>query len=208
MKMNLIILSKNKRLSKQLAGYVEKNNAEKCREFLIKYFPSNSLPHVHDRLILEMADLFASLQDDEDVNQTLADYSESVQSIISRYYQKKDSASKKLSKVYRQSKTNYVHMSRKQRASIGYTPETVDTLLKQLDAKEEYAQYTEGYEYERYQLHEWLRYYINEAISGQTHTVMTTKRVTNPSDYDNDTTYVSSPATINYPSSNISSIIG
>lgn len=142
----------------------------------MKYFPSNSLQHAHDRLIIEMADLFASLHDEPDIAQTLNDYSESVQSMISRYHRQKEVASKQLSKVYRQSKTNYVHMNKTQRASIGYTPETVEHLLKQLDAKEQYEQYTEGYEFERYQLHEWLRYCINEALVGRTHTVMNKKK--------------------------------
>jgi len=179
MKMNLIILSKNKRLSKQLSGFVEKDNVEKCREFLIKYFPSNSLNHAHDRLVVEMGDLVASLYDEPDVTQALTDYSESVQQIITRYHRQKEAASQTLSKVYRQSKTNYVHMNREQRAAIGYTPETVEVLLKQLDAKEQYEQYTDGYEFERYQLHEWLRYHINEALSGRTHTVIT-KKQSNP----------------------------
>lgn len=176
MKMNLIVLSKNNRLSTQLLGYVEKENVDKCREFLLKYFPSNALPHVHDRLVIEMADLFASLYDEPNVTEALTDYSESVQSMISRYHRQKNAASEQLSKVYRQSKTNYVHMSKSQRAAIGYTPETVVILLKQLDAKERYEQFTDGYEFERYQLHEWLRYYINEALGGRTHTVTNKKK--------------------------------
>ena len=182
MKMNLIVLSKNKRLSKQLSGYVEKDNVDKCREFLTKYFPSTSFLHAHDRLVLEMADLVASLYEDPDIEDTLTAYSESIQDMITRYHRQKDEASKTLSRVYRQSKTNYVHMSRKERAAIGYTPETVDHLLKQLDAKERYGQFTEGYEYERYQIHEWLRYYINEALAGITHTVASKKKSRTTSD--------------------------
>lgn len=176
MKMNLIVLSKNKRLSKQLSGYVEKDNVDKCREFLARYFPTNSFLHAHDRLVLEMADLVVSLCGDPDIEDTLTEYSECVQDIITRYHRQKDEASKTLSRVYRQSNANYVHMSRKERAAIGYTPETVDQLLRQLDAREIYSQFTEGYEFERYQIHEWLRYYINEALAGITHTVASKKK--------------------------------
>lgn len=189
MKMNLIVLSKNKRLSKQLSGYVEKDNVDKCREFLTKYFPTASFLHAHDRLILEMADLVASLYGDPDIEDTLTAYSESVQDIITRYHRQKEEASKTLSRVYRQSKANYVHMSREERAAIGYTPETVDQLLKQLDAKERYGQFTEGYEYERYQIHEWLRYYINEALAGVTHTVASKKNSLTPIDTSGNDTH-------------------
>lgn len=189
MKMNLIVLSKNKRLSKQLTGYVEKDNVDKCREFLTKYFPTASFLHAHDRLILEMADLVASLYGDPDIEDTLTAYSESVQDIITRYHRQKEEASKTLSRVYRQSKANYVHMSREERAAIGYTPETVDQLLKQLDAKERYGQFTEGYEYERYQIHEWLRYYINEALAGVTHTVASKKKGRTPIDTSGNDTH-------------------
>lgn len=180
----MIVLSKNKRLSTQLIRYVEKEDVDKCREFLLKYFPSNSLPHAHDRLIVEMADLFSSLYDEPNVEDALSDYSESVQSMISRYHRQKDAASKQLSRVYRQSKTNYVHMNKAQRAAIGYTPETVELLLKQLDAKEKYEQYTEGYEFERYQLYEWLRHYINEALGGRTHTITNKKKQPIPVESD------------------------
>lgn len=175
MKMNLIVLSKNKRLSTQLLGYVEKENIDKCRDFLHKHFPGNTIQHAHDRLVLEMADLFASLYDEPNVTEALTDYSETVQSMISRYHRQKEAASTQLSKVYRQSKVNYVHMNKKQRATIGYNPETVEVLLKQLDAKEKYEQFTEGYEFERYQLYEWLRYYINEALAGRTYSITNKK---------------------------------
>lgn len=170
-KMNLLILAKNKELSTRLIRYVENENAEKCRTFLMKYFHGQSIRYGHDRLVMEMADLFASLYDDPDIEQTLYDYSESVQNRITHYHKKKEEASKTLSKVYRRSKTNYVQMSREERAAIGYTPETVSELLKQLDAKENYARYIDGYEFERYRMYEWLRYHINEALSGRTHIV-------------------------------------
>lgn len=189
MKMNLIVLSKNKRLSTQLSGYVEKDNVDKCREFLTKYFPTTSFTHAHERLVLEMADLITSLYDDPDIEDTLTEYSKSIQDMITHYHRQKDEASKALSRVYRQSKTNYVHMSREERAAIGYTPEAVGQLLKQLDAKERYSQFTEGYEYERYQIHEWLRHYINEALAGITHTVAPKKKGRTPSDTSGNNTY-------------------
>ena len=175
-KMNLIIFAQNKSLSRRLSNYVEKDNVDKCREFLMTYFPSHSIQYGHDRIIMEMADLIASLRDEPDITQYLDECSHNVQTLITQYHRKKEEASKQLSRVYRQSKTNYVHMTKEQRAAVGYTPETVQNVLKQLDAKETYERYTQGYEFERYQAYEWLRYQINAALSGRTHNVIIEKK--------------------------------
>lgn len=179
MKMNLITFAKNKRLSSQLATYVEKDQVEKCRDWIMLYFPSRAIRYGHDRIVMEMADLLASLRDEPDLTQYLDECSRNVQTLITQYHRKKEDASKQLSRVYRQSKTNYVHMTKEQRASVGYTPETVDILLKQLDAKEKYERYTQGYEFERYQAYEWLRYQINETLAGRMHTVIIEKKKNN-----------------------------
>lgn len=178
MKMNLIIFAKNKKLSNQLQGYVDNNKADKTRALLDKYFPSDSIAFAHDRLIMELGDLISSLQEADDITSYLEDLRDTTTELISQYHKEKKKAVDNFNLTNYHSKPNYIVMTPQSRASTGYTPEIVSIMLNQLDVKDAYQCYVDGYDYEKYQSYEWLRHHINESLAGRKHE--TKKYITDP----------------------------
>ena len=59
-----------------------------------------------------------------------------------------------------------------ERAKLDYGPETIERLLAQMDAREKYNSYVDGYEYERYIAYSWLKTEITNTLSDKTHEVV------------------------------------
>lgn len=171
MKMNLITLSKNQRLMGQLKRYVSSNKADSARAFLAHYFPSESIYFADDKIIMEMADLLSSLSDEPDIMEYLQSLKSSTERLIKFYLHKKREAANRNTFVNCHSTHKYTYMTREQRQRYGYTPQMIHEYLQQLDAREAYHSYTEGYEYEHYQVYEWLLHQINETLSGRKHEI-------------------------------------
>lgn len=178
MKMNLITFAKNKRLSDQLQGYVDNNKVDKTRALLDKYFPSDAIAFAHDRLVMEMGDLISSLQEADDLIDYLEELRDTTNELIMQYHKEKKKAIENFNVANYRSKTNYIRMSPQSRAEIEHTPEIVSIMLAQLDVKNAYQCYVEGYDYEKYQAYEWLRHHINESLAGRKHE--TKKTITDP----------------------------
>jgi hypothetical protein len=174
MKMNLLVLSKNQRLMGQIKRYASSNKADNARAFLFHYFPSKSICLADDKIIMEMADLLSSLSDEPDVMEYLQSLKSSTERLIKFYMRKKSEAVKQNTFVNSHSTHKYTSMTREQRQRYGYTPQMIQEYLKQLDAREAYHCYTEGYEYEHYQVYEWLLHQIKETLSGRKHEISQT----------------------------------
>lgn len=169
MKINLIIFAKNTKLSNQLQNYIDNDKADNTRTLLDKYFPSDSIAFAHDRLVLEMGDLIASLHDADDIISYLEELQDTTEQLIGIYYKNKEIAINNFNVINYHSKPKYIGMNAKNREKIGYTPENIATMLSQLDAQDAYQCYVDGYEYERYQLYAWLKHHIKESLSGKKH---------------------------------------
>lgn len=169
MRINLITLSKNQRLMGQIERYVSGNKVDSARTFLARYFPSKSIRLANDKIIMEMADLLSSMADEPDVMEYLQSLKSSTERLIKFYLHKKHEAVDQNTFVNCHSTRKYTSMTREQRQQYGYTPQMIHEYLQQLDAREAYRCYTEGYEYEHYQAYEWLLHQIEETLSGHKH---------------------------------------
>lgn len=169
MKMNLIMLSKNKLLMGQIKRYASSNKADSARAFLTHYFPSDAIRFANDKIIMEMADLISSLSDEPDVTEYLQSLKLSTEHLIKFYFRKKYEAEERNTFVNYHRTHKYASMTREQRQRYGYTPQMIHEYLQQLDAREAYHCYMEGYEYEHYQAYEWLLHQIKETLSGHKH---------------------------------------
>ena len=178
MKMNLIIFAKDKRLSDQLQGYIDNDNVDKTRALLDKYFPSDAIAFAHDRLVMEMGDLISSLQEADDITDYLEELRDTTNELIMQYHKEKKKAIENFNVTNYRCKTNYIGMTPQSRAEIEYTPEIVSIMLTQLDVKDAYQCYVDGYDYEKYKLYEWLRHHIDESLAGRKHE--TKKHITDP----------------------------
>lgn len=170
MKINLLLLAKNKKLSTQLETYVDTDKAEKARDFLNKYFPSQVFLYANDGIIMEAADILASLQYElDDFDGYLNMLNESASRLIDTYHEKKQKAKDQLSRLNYHSKRKYNLMSRDQIRELSYDETMISELLTYLDARENYQMYSDGYEYERYKINSWIKNQIIETQTNNTH---------------------------------------
>ena len=176
MKMNLLILARNEHLVVQLNKFVEKNKPDDARALLSHYFPSRAIRFANDRIILEMADLLSSIAEDPEPKAYLQSLRRSTQNLIRHYLHNKRLAKEHNAYVNYRCQKDYMAMTREQRAACGYTPMMIKDFLTQLDSRENYHSYMDGYEYEHYQAYEWLLHQIDETLSGQTHNTAVTVR--------------------------------
>ena len=178
MEMNLKILRTKPKLIKQIAGYIDKNKAVEARSFMDKYFPSTKLRFCHDRIILEIADVLLSIVEDDESEyiEYMKDIRKSANSLITNYQEQKRNARDELTRTINNDKTNYMLLNMlrniEERAELDYGPETIERLLAQMDAREKYNSYVDGYEYERYIAYSWLKTEITNTLSDNTHEVV------------------------------------
>lgn len=169
MKMNLFLLIKNERLMVQLNRFVMKNNADSARNLLAHYFPSKSIQFTSDHIVLEMADLCCGLAEDPEPFNDLISLRQSTQHLIHYYLERKALVCEHDAWLHYHCQRDYTAMTPQQRQACGYNTHMINTFLQQLDARDAYRSYSDGYEYERYQAYEWLLHQINETLEKRTH---------------------------------------
>lgn len=169
MKINLLILSQNERLMHQLEKYVENDKDENVREFLSKYFPSKNINFFHTRIIMELGDTLVGMKYEPDVKEYLNEIRESTRNMILRYHKRKKEVQNAMCNIKYQNDVNYLSLTHEQRMSLDYSEETIDNMLHQLDARDDYYNYSEGYEFEHYQAYSWLINQIDKALNNHVH---------------------------------------
>lgn len=104
----------------------------------------------------------------ERLREFLEDTKKNTQRMIMHYKRKTEEAGDIVKRSQSHGKQS-VLFSHDERRVAGYSKANIALLLEQLDAHEVYHEYTDGYEYERYQVFNWIIYHIDESLNGKTH---------------------------------------
>lgn len=175
---NLYTIAGNKRLASRVLRLSEKEDADGARDFISTYFHSKIMLTVSDRIVIEMIDMLASFvleaRDPEgDLESYFEQTRECMRGLINRYYRRRDETRKKMRALLNRSENkNYMTMTIEERKRTSLSPSRIKELLEQLDTREEYTSYIEGYEYSHFQAYEWLIRILDEALSKRQHRII------------------------------------
>lgn len=160
MPLTLLQLSKNKKLTNQLEYYIEAEHYDDIRDFLLKKFNAQTLRFINDDVIYEIGDILCTLYYEDDFESCMLNLQKSVRTLINKYKENKDKARHQIERLNYEMPTSYYKLTDKQKDAIDYSEETIQTLLKELDIRENYYQYVEGFEHERYIAYSWILHQI------------------------------------------------